>query len=292
MPAPGPDYRFAWRPWWILSHLFVLGMVVLMVNLGFWQLRRLDERRAHNSTIESRQDLPPASLAELLPAGTGSDADAVAEVAYRMVTLSGSYATDQQVLVRNRTNDGLPGYWVLTPLVLDDGTAVAVNRGWVPFATTASEGPWPQYDPPAGRVTVTGMVQEPQTRAGGFVGGPTDPAEGRLWTLSRVDVGRLQQQVDEPLWPLYVNLRTQEPPQGDLPEPVPAPDLSEGPHLGYAGQWFVFATLTAIVYPLLLRRVARQRGREGAGARGGEPGGDAGSTVGQSRQRSSAGAGP
>ncbi|MEY4131134.1 MAG: hypothetical protein RLZZ31_1258, partial [Actinomycetota bacterium] len=37
------------------------------------------------------------------------------------------------------------------------------------------------------------------------------------------------------------------------------PDLSEGPHLGYALQWFSFSLLTIIVYPLLLRRVAKRR---------------------------------
>ena len=31
-------YRFALRPKWILSHLFVIGLAVLFVNLGFWQL--------------------------------------------------------------------------------------------------------------------------------------------------------------------------------------------------------------------------------------------------------------
>jgi surfeit locus 1 family protein len=257
-----PDYRFLWRPWWILSHVFVLSMVVLMISLGFWQLRRLDERQTYNATVESRQDIEPVPVTELFPEGPATSPAAVEDDTFRMVTLTGSYAVDQQVLVRNRTNDGIPGYWVLTPLVLDDGSAVPVNRGWVPFATTEPEGPWDQYDPPAARVSVLGMVQEPQVRSSGLVGGPTDAAEGRLATLSRVDIGRLQQQVDESLWPLFVNLRAQDPAQGDLPVPVPEPDLGEGNHLSYAGQWFIFALLTLIVYPLLLRRTARHKGAE------------------------------
>jgi surfeit locus 1 family protein len=256
------DYRFLWRPWWIVSHVFVISMIVLMVSLGFWQLRRLDERQAYNARVEARQDIAPVPVTELFPGGPATSPGAVDVDAFRMVTITGTYAVDQQVLVRNRTNEGIPGYWVLTPLVLDDGSAVAVNRGWVPFATTEPDGPWPDYDPPADRVSVLGMVQEPQARSTGLVGGPTDAAEGRLTTLSRVDVERLQQQVDADLWPLFVNLRGQEPAQGDLPVPVPPPDLSEGNHLSYAGQWFIFATLTAIVYPLLLRRVARQKAAE------------------------------
>jgi surfeit locus 1 family protein len=256
------DYRFLWRPWWIVSHVFVLSMVVLMISLGFWQLRRLDERQTYNATVESRQDIAPVPVDELFPEGPGTSPAEVEDGEFRMVTLTGTYAVDQQVLVRNRTNQGIPGYWVLTPLVLADGSAVPVNRGWVPFATTEPEGPWSQYDPPASQVSVLGMVQEPQVRSTGLVGGPTDAAEGRLSTLSRVDVGRLQQQVDEQLWPIFVNLRAQEPAQGDLPVPVPPPELGEGNHLSYAGQWFIFATLTLIVYPLLLRRVARQKGAE------------------------------
>jgi surfeit locus 1 family protein len=260
---PPADYSFLWKPRWILSHLFVLTVVVAFVNLGFWQLRRLDERRTYNATVESRQDLPPSTLDELLPAGTASTTDAVEEVTFRPVVVRGTYAPEQEVLIRNRTFDGVPGYWIVTPLVLDDGSAVAVNRGWVPFAPTSPDGPWPEFAPPTGRVTVEGMVRASQTRSTGIVGGPKDAEEGELSTLSRVDVGRLQQQVPEPLYPLAVDLRTSEPaPSGDLPLPVPPPDLGEGNHLNYAGQWFIFATLTVIVYPLLLRRVARNKAAE------------------------------
>jgi surfeit locus 1 family protein len=257
------DYRFLWRPWWIVSHVFVLALVVVFVNLGFWQLRRLDERRTYNALVESRQDRVPVDISELLPAGPAATEGEVDEVSFRSVSLSGTYAPEQEVLIRNRTYDGVPGYWVVTPLVLDDGSAVAVNRGWVPFATTSPDGPWPEFAPPSGRLTVDGMVRESQARSSGLVGGPIDAAEGRLSTLSRVDVARLDRQVPEDLYPLSVDLREQDPAQsGDLPLPVPPPDLSEGPHLNYAGQWFIFATLTAVVYPLLLRRVARNKAAE------------------------------
>jgi surfeit locus 1 family protein len=261
--APKPDYSFLWKPRWILSHLFVLTLVVVFVNLGFWQLRRLDERRTYNALVESRQDLPPASLAEVFPEGPAATADEVDDVIYRPVSITGTYAADQQVLIRNRTYNEVPGYWVLTPLVLDDGTAVAVNRGWVPFDTTNPDGPWTDFAPPPGTVTVVGKVQASQVRSGGLIGGPKDADEGQLTTLSRVDIGRLQQQVDEPLYPISLDLTSQDPGQvGLLPVPIPPPELDEGPHLNYAGQWFIFATLTVIVYPLLMRRIARNKAIE------------------------------
>jgi surfeit locus 1 family protein len=253
-------YRFALKPGWILSHLFVGSCVVAMIWAGFWQLSRLDERRAANAAVLAAQDLPTAPLAEVLPAGVASTDDEVAAARFRTVTVTGTYRPEDEVLIRNRSYEGAPGYWVLTPLVQADGTAVAVNRGWVPFAVQP-EGPWDRFAPPTGTVTVTGLVREPQVRStGGIVSSPQDPGEGRLRTLSRVDVGRLAQQVTSPLIPAYVDLRVQEPAQPDqTPTPVPAPELSEGPHLGYAGQWFIFATLTTVVYVLMLRRVARNR---------------------------------
>jgi surfeit locus 1 family protein len=257
---PPPDHRFLWKPRWILSHLFVLFVVVLFVNPGFWQLRRLHERRTYNATVESRQDLQVEPLHEVVPQGPSATSDDLDAVIYRPVTVTGVYRDDQQVLIRNRTFDGVPGYWVVTPLVLPDGSAVPVDRGWVPFATTNPDGPWDDFAPPSGTVTVTGMLSASQVRGSGLVAGPKDADEGHLTTLSRVDIGRLQQQVAEPLYPLAIDLRTQAPAQsGDLPIPVPPPELSEGPHLNYAGQWFIFATLTVIVYPLLLRRVARNK---------------------------------
>jgi surfeit locus 1 family protein len=252
-------YRFLLKPRWILTLLFGVACVVAFTFLGFWQLARLDERKAQNAEIEAAQAQPQVQLSELLPAGAAATADEVDAVRYRAVVVSGTYRVDQQVLVTNRTNGGAPGYWVLTPLVQDDGTAVVVNRGWIPFSYT-EDGSWTDFDPPAGPVSVLGMVRAPQERSTGLVSGPEDAQEGVLRSLARVDVGRLQQQVDEPLLPLYVDLRLQEPAQpGSLPEPLPAPELDEGPHLSYAGQWFIFAVLTLIFLPLFIRWTARRR---------------------------------
>ena len=150
-------YRFLLKPRWILSHLFVLACVVVMIWAGFWQLSRLSERRAANAEVLSAQTEPIAPIGEVLPNGSDSTADEVAAAQYRAVTVTGTYRPDDQVLIRNRSYEGAPGYWVLTPLVLADGSAVGVNRGWVPFAVLP-EGPWDRFAPPTGTVTVTGLL--------------------------------------------------------------------------------------------------------------------------------------
>ncbi len=252
-------YRFLLKPRWILTLLFGIACVVAFVCLGIWQLRRLDERKADNAEIRAAEQLDPAYIGDLLPAGADSTPEQVEAVRYRTVQVTGTYAVDQQVLVQNRTNGGAPGYWVLTPLVQADGTAVVINRGWIPFNYT-EDGPWTDFDPPTGTVSVIGMAQDPQVRGNGLVAGPADADQGVLRSLSRVDIERLQQQVDERLVPMYVDLRGQDPAQaGSIPEALPPPELDEGPHLSYAGQWFIFAILTVIFLPLFIRWTARRR---------------------------------
>ena len=166
----------------------------------------------------------------------------------------GEYRPDDEVLVRGRTLDGASGAWVLTPLVLSDGRAVLVNRG---FVTGGGDVALPSgAEAPAGRAEVAGLLVAGQTK-GRF--GPTDPGEGRLATLARADIGRVAAQVDYPVLPLILQLRTANPTPTEPPYPLPDPERSEGPHLGYALQWFLFTGVALVGYPLLIRRSARQR---------------------------------
>ena len=256
-------YRFLLKPRWILSHLFVLVAVGAMINLGLWQLNRLDERKAANAVVTNAMKQQPQPLATVLPEGTATTTEQVKAADYQPVYVTGTYRADEQVLVTNRTNNGAPGYWVVTPLVLADGTAVAINRGWVPYSYL-EEGPWDDFAPPPGTVTVQGLVRQSQVReTNGLVSSPKDSDVGTLRVLARLDVGRLAQQTSERMIPSYISLRVQDPAQNDLPVPVPLPELSQGPHLGYALQWFAFSLLTIIVYPLLLRRYAKRKQMDG-----------------------------
>jgi cytochrome oxidase assembly protein ShyY1 len=90
--------------------------------------------------------------------------------------------------------------------------------------------------------------------------GSVDPDEGRLETLARADIGRIQDQVDQDLAPAYVQLTAQQPGQaGDFPAPIEEVELDEGPHLDYAGQWFLFSAVAVVGYVVVVRRAARTR---------------------------------
>jgi cytochrome oxidase assembly protein ShyY1 len=267
------SWRFARRPSWVLRHLLVAALVAVAVAAGFWQIDRLDTRRADNALITARMAEAPAEVSTVIPLDASVAGDELDAVRYRPVLARGTYLVDETVMVEHRTFNGAPGGWVLTPLLLEDGTAVVVNRGFIGF-TRAGDLAAP--DPPSGEVVVEGLVQLSEQR--GRMGA-VDPAGGRVEALIRVDLGRIAAQLDVPLRPAYVQLRASAPPE---PEPapgapvllaLPAPDLGEGPHLSYAVQWFIFATIGLVGYPLILRRVAQQEARERAAtlAAGGKP---------------------
>ena len=98
----------------------MLALVVTMVNLGFWQLRRLDEKKDRNRRITSRSAEPVRPIEQVLTAKS-SFADAT-KVEFRRVTMTGRFRPDQELLVRSRSLDDAPGSWVLTPLLMADGT--------------------------------------------------------------------------------------------------------------------------------------------------------------------------
>ncbi len=232
-------YRFLLRPRWIGFHLLCLGGVVLMINLGFWQLRRLDERQAFNAAVSSRIDLPPAPLDDVLASG---DPD---EVEWRQVEAGGTYLPDEQLVVVNRSQGGSAGDIVVTPLQLDDGRILLVQRGFVPLGADAAA-------PPAGTVDVVGRLRPSQERRRGQL---SDPATGDLTEAHRVDLPRLAAQMPGPLVPMYVELASSAPAEaGPFPQPLDVPELSEGPHLSYAVQWFIFSACVVVGWVFAVRR--------------------------------------
>jgi surfeit locus 1 family protein len=233
-------YRFAASPRWLLGHVLVILAVIVMVNLGFWQLRRLDERRAYNARVESRSRTDPVDVEALA-------SQPVANVEFRRATATGTFDPSHDVLVGYRSDEGLPGFHVVTPLVLDDGRAVLVNRGFVPLEY-ANRWPVAEAAPPTGEVTVTGLVRA--SRRASLVPNAKPPR------LRDVDIATIAKLMPATLLP--VQLELQEPVPPAFPNPLPPLDLGEGPHFSYALQWFGFSAVAIIGWLSLLRSRARR----------------------------------
>jgi surfeit locus 1 family protein len=239
-------------PRWIAAHVTVVIVAIVFVNLGFWQLSRADERELNNQIGESRYEAEAVPLGEMLTA-SGGELDSLQ---YRRATVTGEFVPEDEVLIRSQVYRNTAGFHVVTPLRLDDGSAVMVNRGWVPLIL--DQVPVTQAPPPDGEVTIEGWV-EPTHERGAL--GPVDPAAGRLSAMNRVDLDRIQQQVDYDIAPVYL-VELGEAGE-ELPVPVPPPTFDDdGPHLGYAIQWFGFALVGLFGYGFLLRR-ARTQNRTG-----------------------------
>jgi cytochrome oxidase assembly protein ShyY1 len=209
------------------------------VGLGFWQLRRLDERRAANAAIVTARSAPAVTIR--------SAADAAALAPFRQVVAEGRYDLEGEVIVYGRALNGEPGHLVVTPLTLDDGSAVLVIRGWVPFRMDTV--PVEEAAPVVRHVVVEGFLVAAEPGASG----PPD-SHGVVRSL---DPAAIAEPLSFDVAPLVLQLEQQRPPQPAPPTPIPPPELSEGPHLSYAIQWFSFAAIALVGGAVLLRRDRR-----------------------------------
>jgi cytochrome oxidase assembly protein ShyY1 len=243
-------YRFLLRPRWIVFTIAVVVAVVVMINLGFWQLRRLDEKQAFNAAVERRIDQPAVALDELLLAGAAVGDDQLAAVEWRPVEVSGEYLPDEELRVVNRSQRGRAGDNVVTPLRLDDGRVLLVARGFVPLGQEAAPAP-------EGEVVLDGRLRRSEVRRTGAL---SDPATGELAEAQRIDIPRLTDQLPGDVVPMYVELTSSQPAEnGPFPETIVEPELGEGPHLSYAVQWFLFSAIAVVGWVLAVRHSRRVR---------------------------------
>jgi surfeit locus 1 family protein len=245
-------YRFLRRPRWVLFTVVILGLVVLMVNLALWQLRRLDQRRQFNATVTSHSQVAPEPIEQVLTATTRP-----AAVDWRRVTATGTYLADQQVVVVDRSQDGAAGVDVVVPLRLADGTLVLVDRGFV-------ESSRPVPATPPGTVTVLGRLRGTETHHFGAI---DDTGPGPFTELHRLNVPLLSRQLAArtggSTLPMYLDMLSSEPADPAV-APVPDPQLDDGPHLSYAIQWCFFSLCAIAGWVLAVRRSARKRQQQAA----------------------------
>jgi len=232
----------------IARHLFVLAIVSGCMIAGFWQLSRLHWQNGFETRVSARLDAKPEPLGQLIPPGSAPDPDAIT---YRHVTVTGTYDASHEMVLVARTLGDQNGNHVLTPLVLANGRAILVDRGWVPFEL--QQPPVASASPPTHTVQLSGVLfpSEVQGSAG------SSPA-GAAFT--KIDLSRIGRRLSYSIEPVYLWLQSQTPAQASsLPEVAPLPDLTASPpHLSYTIQWFVFATIGLIGYPIVIRREVRR----------------------------------
>ncbi|MFL7838403.1 MAG: SURF1 family protein [Candidatus Promineifilaceae bacterium] len=234
------------RRWWWVTILVLIVMLVL-ARLGVWQLDRLQQRRAANAQIAAVLDAAPINLNE---ADIPEDYE---EWENRLAAGSGIFDYDQQVLLKLQNWGYRAGVNLITPLVLEDGqTAVLVDRGWIPDTEIAPEAITAFNIP--GQVTIDGYIALSQELSRE----PAATPEGPQSEIFRVDIPALQAQIPYKLLPFYVVQSPQ-----DENEQLPfrlkrQTELSEGNHLSYAVQWFIFSIGLGVAYLVFVYRNSQQ----------------------------------
>ncbi len=243
------------RKWW-WSTLLVLGGIALTIRLGFWQVARFHENTAIAEHLVAMQSAPSITLS-----GNTSPADLTA-MEYRQVKATGTFDFSHQVAIRNQIwaqswgND--VGYKLVAPLVFPDGSAVLVDRGWIPMADNTPVS-WSQFDQ-SGQVIVEGIIRlSTKPEFGGEIVPTLAPGQTvtSLWNL--IDISGLQKQIPYPLLPVYIQLGPDPAVTGMPYRALSQPDDSTAAttastNVGYAFTWFAFAALLFGGYPLYLRK--------------------------------------
>lgn len=238
---------------WLFTTLLVFLGTALCIRLGIWQLDRLEGRRQANTQFTSMQALPPLNL--------NRDAtDSVRQMEWRSARVTGEFDFDNQIAVRNQYYGNQYGYHLLTPLLFTPAggsgpsqLAVLVDRGWIPAEGNSTPSDWHQYDQ-AGPVNISGQIRLGQVKP--TLGGVADkmPANGdRLQIWHNGDVERIIDQLPYPALPVYIQPDAS---ATDTQPPIPFQaefEVTEGPHFGYALQWFTFASILLVGYPFYLR---------------------------------------
>ncbi|MFV0383742.1 SURF1 family protein [Paracoccus sp. (in: a-proteobacteria)] len=232
----------------LIVTLLALAMVAGLVSLGIWQVQRLHWKTGLIARVGAQlaaAPVPAPAPPDWAVLTTGRDE-------YRRVTVSGTFDPAADTLVRAVTDLG-GGYWVMTPLRVDAGWTVWVNRGFVPQDRSA---PTDRGQPRQAQISGLLRMSQPD---GAFLRA-NDPALGRWY--SRDTQAMADARGVGPVAPYFIDAGAGDP--GVLPVGGLTVIRFRNPHLGYALTWFAMAAGLAVACTVLLGREWRRRYTPGA----------------------------
>lgn len=236
----------------LIGTLLVLVVAATCVRLGLWQLDRLEQRRQRNELAEARMAQAPVDVDLLGRDTVGS--------AYRRIRVAGSCAGDYIVLAA-RSRHGAPGVHLLCLFRTSGGRELLLDRGWLPSADARTVEPDRLANPPRDTTIEALAIPFPEGRARARASGPDRPIEESAGGVSlgaaqpaviyRLNRAQASAVTGVTLGGWYAQALG---PSDALPIPADPPDLGEGPHLGYAVQWFSFAAIGLIGWIVIVAR--------------------------------------
>lgn len=250
--------RFLLAPRWLLLHLVTVAAIAGSIVLGSWQMQAYAEQdeRERVAAANLQADAPRQPLADVVPVGQALPVDAVSVP----VEATGTYDSENTLLLPGRELDGRSGYVVVTPLVADDGTVTPVLRGWVDDPST------PSVAAPRGVVEIEGSVQALETDAAAAVDPTLALPQGQLPALTSVALFSTWPYPPADLRQAQVVLTAEQPSTAAPPVLVPPVDAAPPPvgvsawrHLSYAWQWWLFAVAAVVFWGAFVRAGIREQ---------------------------------
>lgn len=239
-------YGFLLTPTWLGWLSLCAVFMVVCVFLGQWQMDRRDQAREEIDRVVSNYDedsVPYAEARELF-------ADPRADDEWTVVQMRGEYLDEDMRLARNRPHSGNVGYEQVMPFrESGTGDVVVISRGWLATDSTDASLPAANPEPPRGEVDVTVRLKpgEPDI--------DRDAPEGQL---ASIDLDAYGDQLNHDLVTgAYGLMAAEDPEPAEAPQPLPRPELDEGPHLSYSMQWIAFGLLGFIGWGYAARVQAR-----------------------------------
>jgi cytochrome oxidase assembly protein ShyY1 len=240
-------WRFAISRRWFGYLALAVVFAAVCVGLSQWQVARLNETRSANELVDRNYHSTPVPLESALPTRSSYSP----KQQWKQVTVTGTYLADAQVLVRNRPLNGQPGFEVLDPLQLPDGTVFVVDRGYVQIGNKQDR-PDSIPSPRSGTVTVVVRLQAGEPTLSGRSDTP-----GELATIHLPDVQKL---VGKPTYTgAYGLMVSESPAAATRPTAMPQPQLDEGLHISYAIQWIIFGVMAFFGLWYAIRQEYRMR---------------------------------
>lgn len=235
---------------WVSLGVLAAILATAFILLGNWQLSRLDERRVLNESVVAHESLPVQPYQDVMFRVIEDE-----DQWYR-VTATGVYLP-QQFQVRYRSNEDALGSEVVGVLATDQGDHLLVNRGFMVRHAGQPDGEIPAAA--SGVVTVTGYVRRNERGSANAL----TPHEQYIRLISSEAIGA---SLGKELVNGYITLTDSSPAEDAVLIPIARPDLSEGPHLSYALQWFTFTIIGVVGIGVLVRADVRDRKKAAAKA--------------------------
>lgn len=221
------------KPRWIALTAFLLIMIYLFIRLSDWQFDRYNQRIQNNEITTAALSSEPINLTDLSQFSYLKD--------WQKVSIKGEFVNSDAKLLRRQYLESSLGFWVITPLKLENDQVILVNRGWIPIAeSSTSQQEIPSS--PQGDATIIGYVQTlKDTRR--------EPEDLPLNQINYLNSTNFSSQ---PLSTSYLQLASMTPMDNQVAI-IPLPELSNGPHFSYAIQWILFALMLPIGWYVLLK---------------------------------------